>query len=252
MDFKVFITSKEFEEHRDMINAAIDQVQRNEFREIYYPIQNVLDAGSGRTSLYTLTQRFAFNHKDDGTAYKGAKIDCIVYPHDARKKDSIESVGYPVTYGMDVQNDETRTRVNLIEADICKYTKWPTGRTLNKNGDPIKDANGEYVRYNIEYDLVLAHLILGEAMMWGKNTLGTMVENIFTIPAKFFVFIDYKEDPSVDFDFIRDYYKQICKEKNLQEYMWDLEKPKEKPQDFKSFVGRTFKSFSCAIIKKKL
>ena len=148
-------------------------------------IKNILDAGSGRTSLNDLAEQFP-----------NAKIDAIVYYGDERKKKSI------------YENVKSRN-FELIEKDIVKDT-------ITK-----------------KYDLVLAHLLLGEALTWG-NTVEELLDNLLNIETKYLIIVDIKEDVSIDYEYleatINKKYKIIKKE----------EIRKEEPQVFKNFISKNY------------
>jgi hypothetical protein len=110
----------------------------------------ILDAGSGRTSLYFLTNRFP-----------NSRITAIVYPGDRRKSDSIRRFVQSANYV-------------LKETDI---------RNLDK---------GE------KSDIVLAHLLLGEAKLFG-NTFNDVLGSLFSINTDYLAIVDVLEDSEVDY-----------------------------------------------------
>ena len=110
----------------------------------------VLDAGSGRTSLWFLTR-----------TYPGSRITALVHPRDERKKAGIrESIG---TGGF-----------QLVEADILEY------------------------RATSPFDLVLAHLLLGEAEKFGAGAV-PVLSALFALPSRYLAIVDILEDPAVDY-----------------------------------------------------
>jgi len=113
--------------------------------------RSVLDAGSGRTSLGILTEKFPHS-----------VIDAVCFPGDRRKLDSIVA-------------NVARANYRLIERDICKPAEWG------------------------EYDFIVAHLLLGEAVKFGNN-FGALLGSLIAIKGKHLVIIDYPEDPGVDFE----------------------------------------------------
>lgn len=115
----------------------------------------ILDAGSGRTSLYFLTENFP-----------ESQIDALVYPGDLRKIEKIRR---------DVRGDN----YELIEQDITTFEQEKT------------------------YDIVLAHLLLGEAEKFGGNSFGKVLGSLFSIKTTYLVIVDISEDPSVDFNGIQ-------------------------------------------------
>jgi len=110
----------------------------------------ILDAGSGRTSLYFLTNRFP-----------NSRITAIVYPGDRRKSESIRRFVPHANYV-------------LKEVDI---------RNLDKNE---------------KSDIVLAHLLLGEATLFG-NTFNDVLSSLFNINSKYLAIVDVLEDSDVDY-----------------------------------------------------
>ena len=110
----------------------------------------ILDAGSGRTSLYFLTSRFPHS-----------RITAIVFPGDRRKSDSIRRFVPHANYV-------------LKEVDI---------RNLDKNE---------------KSDIVLAHLLLGEATLFG-NTFNDVLSSLFNINSEYLAIVDVLEDSEVDY-----------------------------------------------------
>jgi len=110
----------------------------------------ILDAGSGRTSLYFLTNRFP-----------NSRITAIVYPGDLRKADSIRKFVPHANYV-------------LKEIDVGNLDK------------------------NEKFDIVLAHLLLGEAALFG-NTFGDVLSSLFSISSEYLAIVDVLEDSDVDY-----------------------------------------------------
>jgi predicted RNA methylase len=132
--------------------------------------------------------------------YKTAEIDAIIFPGDTRKRNSITENIFS-------------ERVNLMELDICK-------------GSIIQN-----------YDLTLAHLLLGEALKWGNN-VETLLEKLLCIDSEYFVIYDYKEDDTINYSYVENYFKEsghtvVCKD----------EQTKQIPQEFVTFVGKTYISY---------
>jgi hypothetical protein len=98
----------------------------------------------------------------------------------------------------------------LIEKDICK----------------------EEVTEN--YDLVLAHLLLGEATTWG-NSFKSLLERLLNINKEYIIIVDFKEDSSIDYDYL----EQLCLSKNY-EILSKIEISKREPQNFKNFIGKNY------------
>lgn len=101
-----------------------------------------------------------------------AHVDAVVYPGDERKRCSIQSV--PLGNRC------------VIERDICN--------------DPIDGT----------YDLVVAHLLLGEAAKFG-NAFRTLLEKLLAVKSRYYIIIDYLEDPGVDVRMI----EALCREAQL-------------------------------------
>jgi hypothetical protein len=164
--------------HKIILNELLTHANDRE-------ILNILDAGSGITSLEIILSKF-----------KNIIIDAIVYPGDLRKINSIKST------------ISEKDKYNLIECDICK--------------EPINQA----------YDLVVSHLLLGEATKFG-NRFETLFIKLMTINFKYLILIDYLEDKSVDYNLIEQYW-----DKNGYNVMKKVIVENDDPQDFTDFVGK--------------
>ena len=153
------------------------------FSNIKDNVSNILDAGSGKTSLNNLIKYFP-----------EASIDAIVYYGDTRKINSI--------------HENLKGNYNLIERDIVKE------------------------KIDKKYDLVLAHLLLGEVLTWGNN-VEDLLNNLLSIDSKYFIIFDIKEDPSID-------YKYLEKVLSKYEIIKKVEIKKEEPQVFKNFTSYNY------------
>lgn len=160
-------------------------------------INNILDAGSGKTSLSILLKCFP-----------NSNIDAIVYYNDKRKMHSIKE-------------NIISNRFNLVEKDICK--------------DNISK----------KYELVLAHLLLGEATKWG-NTFTDLLENLSKIDSKYFAILDLKEDPSVDYNYLEQFI-----ENNSFKIIVKDEINKKEEQQFNGFIGKTYVAYLIEKQKKQ-
>ena len=109
-------------------------------------IKKVLDVGSGRTSIFYLTDRF-----------KDLTITGVVYPGDSRKIDPIKKC---------VKN----SNYELIESDIKDF--YPEEK----------------------FDIVLAHLFLGEAEKFGENKFKSILERLFSIKTDYLVLVNLSND----------------------------------------------------------
>ena len=127
------------------------------------------------------------------SCFPKASTDAIVYPGDERKLKTIRNM--------------QSNQVNVVEWDICD-TPIPT-----------------------HYDLVVAHLLLGEASKFG-NSFQDLLQNLFSIQSRYYIIIDYLEDPKVDVGVIRTY----CEAANLkvQEYICA---ENTEPQVWDDFIG---------------
>ena len=165
------------EGHRVILNDFLDFVKNDS-------ITNILDAGSGRTSLSIIADSFS-----------NTPIDAVVYPGDLRKISSIKEIA------------DHNNNVRVIEKDICS------------------DA---VIR---EYDLIIAHLLLGEATKFG-NVFEDLLKKVITMKYKYLIIIDYLEDPAVNENEII----KMCEKYDLtivyKSYFTNLE-----PQVWEDFTG---------------
>jgi|SRR3989339_1685604 len=116
------------------------------FQGIEGEVKEVLDLGSGRTSIFYLADR-----------YPGLTIKGVIYPGDTRKIDPIKECVKNPNY-------------ELIESDI-------------------KDLNP-----NTQYDIVLAHLLLGEAEKFGGNRFEEILNKLFDIKTRYLVLVNLFRD----------------------------------------------------------
>ena len=96
--------------------------------------------------------------------FPNATINGIVYPGDKRKTDSIKKF---VT-----SNDYDLQEVNLGKMSILK-----------------------------SYDVVLAHLFLGEAEKF-NNKSKVLFDKLISIKTRFLVIVDWEEDKTIDYEYI--------------------------------------------------
>ena len=127
------------------------------------------------------------------SCFPKANVDAIVYPGDERKLKTIRSM--------------QSNKVNVVELDICD-TPIPA-----------------------HYDLVVAHLLLGEASKFG-NAFHNLLQSFLSIQSRYYIIIDYLEDPKVDADAIRTY----CKSANLKVQKYTCAENSE-PQVWDDFIG---------------
>jgi len=134
------------------------------------------------------------------TYFDQSQVDAVVFPGDERKISS-------------VRNFVVSDRYKLHEYDIC-----------------VAPVDGEY-------DLVLAHLLLGEAAKWG-NKFGDLLKKLLDIQSRYFVILDFSEDPNIDYGYLTDYLANNGFELVAQDSI-----KKQEPQEFDDFVGQTYVAF---------
>ena len=124
------------------------------------------------------------------SSYPDIVVDAVVYPGDERKSTSISRTCSNNTY-------------RIMEKDICSHE-------IDK-----------------QYDLVVAHLLLGEAVKF-NHSFHDLLSGLLLINAKYLVIIDYLEDPDVNLDEILmmaadNHYSIVCKtiKENRNPQMWD-------------------------------
>ncbi|MCH5325352.1 MAG: hypothetical protein J1E39_09060 [Eubacterium sp.] len=122
-------------------------------------------------------------------------VDAVVYPGDVRKINSIAGV------------TEQHKNISVIEKDIC--------------GDIIDK----------KYDVVVAHLLLGEAAKFG-NAFEKLLERIINIQSEYLIIIDYLEDPAVNENDIL----KACEDNNLT-VVYRAYFTNEHPQAWEDFTG---------------
>ena len=122
-------------------------------------------------------------------------IDAIIYPGDGRKLNSIKGI------------TDLYKNINVTEKDICC---------------DIMDK---------KYDLIVAHLLLGEAAKFG-NTFDDLLEKIITMRCMYLIIIDYLEDPKVsEADIVK-----MCGANNLM-IIYKSYFTNDNPQVWNDFVG---------------
>lgn len=94
-----------------------------------------------------------------------SKITAIIYPGDERKRSGI--------------NESVKTKNYVLqEADLHRF------------------------KQKTKFDIVLAHLLLGEATKFSKKPFVKMVESLFKIKTDYLVLIDILDDPVVDYNIL--------------------------------------------------
>lgn len=119
--------------------------------------------------------------------FKEANIDAITYP-----KDSIKT--------KEVLKNIVSQRYQLFEYDLAQT-------------DITK-----------QYDLVLSHLTLGNAIHYNTDSK-ELFRNILTFDSRFFVFVDVKENPTLNFEYMKTYIQE-----NHMRLLSVIEMTKTKPE----------------------
>lgn len=172
-------------EHTELLSELFSYLEKSN-------IINILDAGSGKTSLNNLIRNFP-----------DANIDAIIYYNDERKKFSI--------------NENVKSQnYKLIEMDI------------------VKDSITK------KYDLVLAHLLLGEALKFGNN-FKSLFDKLLEIETKYIIIVDIKEDISIDYEYLEDKLNKNYK------ILTKIEIKKNNSQNFDDFIAQNYIGY---VIKK--
>lgn len=125
--------------------------------------------------------------------FPDSQIDAIIYPGDVRKLKGIKPL--------------LTEQIRLLEWDICKT--------------PLEGT----------YDLVVAHLLLGEAGKFG-NVFQNLLDKLLMIDSKYYIIIDYVEDPTVEEKVIR----ECCSQKQY-EIIEEIYRECPEPQVWKDFTG---------------
>ncbi|MBD5139701.1 MAG: hypothetical protein HDT24_10365 [Ruminococcus sp.] len=128
-------------------------------------------------------------------SFPNTPVDAVVYPGDIRKISSIKEIA------------EHNENISVVEKDIC--------------GDTVAKA----------YDIIIAHLLLGEAAKFG-NSFEALLEKVITMKYKYLIIIDYLEDPAVNENGIM----KMCEKYDLIVVRKSLFTNQE-PQVFENFTG---------------
>lgn len=128
-------------------------------------------------------------------SFPNTPIDAVVYPGDIRKINPIKEIA------------ERNENISVIEKDICE--------------DTVAKA----------YDIIIAHLLLGEAAKFG-NSFEDLLEKVITMKYKYLIIIDYLEDPSVNENDIM----KMCEKYDLTVVRKSLFANQE-PQVWENFTG---------------
>lgn len=128
-------------------------------------------------------------------SFPNTPIDAVVYPGDIRKINSIKEI------------TDYNENISVIEKDICV--------------DTVIKA----------YDIIIAHLLLGEAAKFG-NSFEDLLEKVITMKYKYLIIIDYLEDPAVNENDIM----KMCEKYNLTVVCKSVFTNQE-PQVWEDFTG---------------
>lgn len=127
--------------------------------------------------------------------FPNTPIDAVVYPGDIRKINSIKEIA------------DHNENISVIEKDICV--------------DTVIKA----------YDIIVAHLLLGEAAKFG-NSFEDLLEKVITMKYKYLIIIDYLEDPNVNENEIM----KMCEKYNLT-VIYKSFFTNQEPQVWEDFTG---------------
>lgn len=128
--------------------------------------------------------------------YPHAQIDAVVFPNDERKIHSIHSF--------------VKGNFSLLELDLCKQ------------------------KLHHHYDLVLAHLLLGEATKF-HNSFKDLFHNLMKISSTYFLIYDFLEDPTIDYTYLENYLNKHSFVILKKEFFL-----KQCPQEFGDFIGEHY------------
>ncbi len=128
-------------------------------------------------------------------SFPNTPIDAVVYPGDIRKINSIKEITDHNEY------------ISVIEKDIC--------------GDTVIKA----------YDIIIAHLLLGEATKFG-HSFEDLLGKVITMKYKYLIIIDYLEDPAVN----ENYIMKMCEKYNLT-VVYKSFFTNQEPQVWEDFTG---------------
>ena len=127
--------------------------------------------------------------------FSNTPIDAVVYPGDVRKLNPIKEIA------------DYSENISVIEKDICKDT---------------------FIK---AYDIIIAHLLLGEAAKFG-NSFEDLLEKVITMKYKYLIIIDYLEDPAVNENDI----VKMCEKYDLTVVRKSVH-TNETPQVWEDFTG---------------
>lgn len=88
-----------------------------------------------------------------------------------------------------------------------------------------------------KYDLVLAHLLLGEAEKF-QNSYKNLLQNLLKIQSDYFIVYDILEDPSIDYNYLED-----LLERNHFAFLEKIIFPKEKVDNYPNFIAENYVAY---------
>jgi len=106
--------------------------------------------------------------------FKNSIINAIIYPGDERKKTGI---------------------INNVKANNYVLEEIDINNCVQKS----------------EFDIVLAHLFLGEAKKFSKEPFSKTLDSLFKIRTKYLAIVEIANDPSVDYALLSEYMNKDCK-----------------------------------------
>lgn len=109
----------------------------------------------------------------------------------------------------------------------------PIRDCVSRKNYEIIERNFKDIRFNEEFDIVLAHLFLGEATKFGSNTFESILRKLFSLKTKYLVIVDLLFDSEVDYNAI---FQMIAKKGKLLRiaYQWRDGEPRK---EYKGIVG---------------
>lgn len=109
----------------------------------------------------------------------------------------------------------------------------PIRDCVSRKNYEIVERDFKNTRFHEEFDVVLAHLFLGEATKFGSNTFEGMLRRLFSLKTKHLVIVDLLFDPGVDYNAV---FQMIAKNGKLLKiiYQW---RDNESRREYKGIVG---------------
>lgn len=109
----------------------------------------------------------------------------------------------------------------------------PIRDCVSRKNYEIIERDFKNTRFTEEFDVVLAHLFLGEATKFGSNTFEGMLRKLFLLKTKYLVIVDLLFDSEVDYNAI---FQMIAKKGKLLKiiYQW---RDNESRGEYRGIVG---------------